>query len=153
VGSAPQQREANCHKDVSRCMEEAIQKGVEFQVWDSTGRIAGAGDHVVPLKHLMQYDPVKEAAQAQPEKDSCGCRKPTVMFMRLVDSSLLPGGIARFYTVGNHARRDTLNAWLYHCPGSWLLPAWAPYSLPFEFLKHRRKQLSARFRALFADGY
>jgi hypothetical protein len=33
---------------------------------------------VVPLEHLMQDVPVKETAQAQPKKDSCGYGKSTI---------------------------------------------------------------------------
>ena len=51
-------------------MKEAIPQGINLQVMDIGGGIAGTGEHVVPLEHLMQKNPVKESSQAQPEEET-----------------------------------------------------------------------------------
>jgi hypothetical protein len=84
AGSPPQQGKANGHEQVSRRVKETVQERIEFQVGQRVGGIASAGDHVVPLKHLMQDDPVKETAQAQPKKDSCGYGKTLITHRRKI---------------------------------------------------------------------
>jgi hypothetical protein len=56
-------------------MEKSIPHDVELEVLEIVGRIACAGQHMVPLEDLVQYDPVEEAAETEAEKDSGNGRK------------------------------------------------------------------------------
>ena len=56
-------------------MKQPVPKRVELQVAHTVSTIAGAGKHVVPLQQLVQYDPVKKAAQPQPQPHAGSHRK------------------------------------------------------------------------------
>ena len=56
-------------------MEQPVRERVHFEVRHAVGGKAGAGQHVVPLQHLVQHDPVEEAAQPEAEQDAGGDRK------------------------------------------------------------------------------
>jgi hypothetical protein len=43
-------------------VESTIKKRVQLKVFDTIGRITGARDHVVPLKQLMEDNPVKKTS-------------------------------------------------------------------------------------------
>ncbi len=60
-------------------------QGIRFRATDSRDRILrNVAHHVVPLQHLMKYDPIEEAAEAQFQKDTCG-RHPSTPRARLSD--------------------------------------------------------------------
>ncbi len=54
-------------------MKEAVPKRVRLESSNCCGGvIPGASEHVMPLKQLVQDDPVDEAAEADPEQDAAG---------------------------------------------------------------------------------
>jgi len=53
-------------------VEDAIPEGIHLEVLDTVGRVARAGQHVVPLQDLMQHDAVEEPAEAKAEQDPRG---------------------------------------------------------------------------------
>jgi len=75
----PQQGKSGNDKNVSAGVEDTVEKRVQLKVIDAVGGIPGACDHVVPLKQLMEDDPVKETSQPPAEKDACRSRKPPVL--------------------------------------------------------------------------
>ena len=53
---------------IGRRVEEPVPQGVRLQPGQGRGRmVSGGTHHVVPLKDLMQDDPIEEAAQADTE--------------------------------------------------------------------------------------
>ncbi len=84
----PQYDEPEQDEDVGAGMEEAVPERIDFEVEDTVGRVAGAGEHVMPLEHLMQDDPVEEAAQAEPEEDTAG-RREIPVFARVLAHPIL----------------------------------------------------------------
>jgi hypothetical protein len=56
-------------------VEKAIPHHIEFQVMEVIRWKAGTGKHMMPLQHLVKDDPIKEAAESQPKKDSGNRRK------------------------------------------------------------------------------
>ena len=64
---SPQQGKSGNDKNVSAGVEDTVEKRVQLKVIDAVGGIPGACDHVVPLKQLMEDDPVKETSQPQAE--------------------------------------------------------------------------------------
>jgi hypothetical protein len=69
---SPQDDEAEQYEEADARVEQAISECVDLELGNAVGRIASAGEHVVPLQYLVQHDPVEEAAQAQPEQDASG---------------------------------------------------------------------------------
>src|SRR5690348_3744232 len=82
---APKQEQADQNEYVSRAVEDAVPAGIQFKVLDCVDRIPAA-QHVVPLKHLMQHDPVEEPAEAKPEEYARRDGKPTVRGPKLLRS-------------------------------------------------------------------
>jgi hypothetical protein len=70
AGRSPQNDEAEGSEDIGAHMENTVPENVDFQIAHRIGRVAGAGQHVVPLQYLVQNDAIKEAAQTQAEKDT-----------------------------------------------------------------------------------
>jgi hypothetical protein len=63
AGGAPQQDETDHHEEIRGGVEEAIAERVDLQVANVV-RWVGHADHVVPLEHLVQDDPVEETTDA-----------------------------------------------------------------------------------------
>ena len=63
----PQQSKPYGCAYVSGGVKEPVPDGVQLEVSDRVRRVARAGEHVVPLQNLVQYDAVEEAAEAHPE--------------------------------------------------------------------------------------
>jgi hypothetical protein len=70
AGRSPQNDEAEGSEDIGAHMENTVPENVDFQIAHRIARVAGAGQHVVPLQYLVQIDAIKEAAQTQAEKDT-----------------------------------------------------------------------------------
>jgi hypothetical protein len=66
---APWDDEAQQDKNIRGRVKEAVPQRIDLKVLHAVGRIPGTGEHVVPLKHLMQNNPVDEAPEAQPEQE------------------------------------------------------------------------------------
>ena len=57
--------------DPRRDVEEAVGEHVVFQPTDGGGGVlSGGGEHVVPLEHLVEHDPIQEPAEPNPEKEA-----------------------------------------------------------------------------------
>jgi hypothetical protein len=69
VRRAPEHEQARDHEQVGRGVEEPVPERVELQVVERGDRVPTA-QHVVPLQHLMQHDPVEEPAEPEPEQDA-----------------------------------------------------------------------------------
>ena len=65
----PKQEKAKHHENVGCTVEEAIPSGVQFQV-GQIGDGIPATEHMMPLEHLVQHDPVEEAAQPKAKQDA-----------------------------------------------------------------------------------
>ena len=59
---APQDEEAQHDENIRSHVKEAVPQRIDLKVLDAGGRIPGTGEHMVPLQHLMQDDPVEEAS-------------------------------------------------------------------------------------------
>jgi hypothetical protein len=70
VSGAPQNDETKYDEYVSARMKEAVPERIDFKILHVVRRVSGAGNHVVPLKQLVQNDAIEEAAQTQAEQNS-----------------------------------------------------------------------------------
>lgn len=75
VRRAPEQHEPEQYEDVGGRVEQAVPAGIDLKVADAVGRIPGARQHVMPLEHLMEDDPIEESSEAQSEEDAGRDRK------------------------------------------------------------------------------
>jgi hypothetical protein len=95
VRPSPQHDQAEQDEDVGSGMKEPVPERVDLQVRHAVGRITRAGEHVVPLEHLMQHDAVEEAAEAKAEQDSGRDRELPVLASRIAHRALLAVALAR----------------------------------------------------------
>ena len=84
VGGTPEHGQADHHEDLGADVEEAVEKRVKLEVFDTVCREAGTGHHVMPLQDLMQDDAVEEAAEAKAEEDAGGDREPPLGISRVM---------------------------------------------------------------------
>jgi hypothetical protein len=66
---SPEKKQSDHNENISSAVEDAIPQRIQFETGYILDRIPTA-QHVVPLKYLMQHNPIKEAAQAEAEKNS-----------------------------------------------------------------------------------
>jgi hypothetical protein len=66
--AAPEHEQAGDHEQVCGTVEDAVPKRVELEVLDAVHGIPAA-QHVVPLKELVQDDPVEKSAEPKAEQD------------------------------------------------------------------------------------
>jgi hypothetical protein len=65
----PQNDQTGDHEKVRACVEDAIPQRIDFQIGHAVGRVAGAGQHVMPLKQLMKHDPIEKPAEPKAEQN------------------------------------------------------------------------------------
>jgi hypothetical protein len=70
----PEYEQPRENEQISGGMEDAVPKSVQFKVLDRVDRIPRA-DHVMPLKKLMEHDPIEKTSEAQPEQQASRGRK------------------------------------------------------------------------------
>jgi hypothetical protein len=85
----PQDDEAQQDKNIRGRVKEAIPKRIDLKVLHAVGRIPGTGEHMVPLKHLMQDNPVEEAPEPEPEQNPRGVWKFSIIALIVDHISLL----------------------------------------------------------------
>ena len=90
----PQQEEAEQDKEIRAQVKKAVPQRIDLKVLHAVGRIAGTGEHVVPLEHLMQQNPIEESPEAQPEQQTGSDRKVALLTRRAVHGFSFSIGIA-----------------------------------------------------------
>jgi hypothetical protein len=61
---SPQDEEAEHDTYIRAHMKEAVPEGIDLKMLHTGGGIPSTGEHVVPLQHLMEQNPIKESSQA-----------------------------------------------------------------------------------------
>jgi hypothetical protein len=59
----PEHDESDGGRDRWCGVEQPVEQGADVQVSDAVRRVAGAGEHVMPLQDLLEDDAVREAAE------------------------------------------------------------------------------------------
>ena len=59
----PQEEEAEHDTYICAHMKEAVPEGIDLKMLHTGGGISSTGEHVVPLQHLMEQNPIKESSQ------------------------------------------------------------------------------------------
>ena len=81
---SPQDEEAEHDTYIRAHMKEAVPEGIDLKILHTVGGISSTGEHVVPLQHLMEQNPIKESSQAQAKEETGGDRKVFLMTVIVV---------------------------------------------------------------------
>jgi hypothetical protein len=66
-------------------MEEPVPECIDLKISNIVRRVACAGEHLMPLKHLMENNPIEETTQTQPEEETCrGREASSTVFLCLI---------------------------------------------------------------------
>jgi hypothetical protein len=82
----PQDEEAEQDKEIRAHVKKPVPQRIDLKVRYAVGWISGTGEHVMPLEHLMQNNPIEEPPEAQPEQNTRSDRKVAFLPHRAVHS-------------------------------------------------------------------